>query len=565
MAAAPAGRILIVDDEVGLMTALQESLAQQGYETAGAQSAQDALRLLKEQEFDLLLCDLMMPGMDGITLLFEAQAQDPDLAGIIMTGQATIQTAVDAMKIGAYDYVLKPFKLSTLLPILERALQVRRLRMDNLRLRETLAIYELAQTVSSPFDLDALLRKIADAALQQCPAKQISILLPTRERNELYVALERGERLEHRVGCRIPMEQGLAGLASPAAAPATPQRAMDDTGEAQTESRGNGSALAFPLMAGGRLVGVLQVTVAAPSRALTAGQRTAMNILAGLAASILENARQFEEVRLAHEELQIRARRLAADIIDRKQAEEERERLLAELQVAHKRQILLSRQLLEAHESERRNVARDLHDDIGQMLIALKMNLQCADAASVPTEKRTTALSESLQLADRLIHEVRELALSLRPPLLDELGLAPALKAFAERQIQRAGLQLDFAADPLDPAPEANLATACFRVAQEAMSNAIRHARAGMLTVRLRLRDTNLELLVRDDGAGFDVPIARGEAGRGRSMGLLSMEERVRLLGGQIAITSAPGQGTEICASFPLHRPPQPLEESPSS
>ncbi len=394
--AAAAGRILIVDDEVGLMTTLQESLAQQGYETAGAQSAQDALRLLKEQEFDLLLCDLMMPDMDGITLLFEAQAQDPDLAGIVMTGQATIQTAVDAMKIGAYDYVLKPFKLSALLPILERALQVRRLRM-------------------------------------------------------------------------------------------------------------------------------------------------------------------------AHEELQIRARRQAADIMDRKQAEEERERLLAELQVAHKRQILLSRQLLEAHESERRDVARDLHDDIGQMLIALKMNLQCADAASVPTEKRTTALSESLQLADRLIHEVRELALSLRPPLLDELGLAPALKAFAERQIQRAGLQLDFAADPLDPAPDANLATACFRVAQEAMSNAIRHARAGTLTVRLRRRDTNLELLVRDDGAGFDVPIARGEAGRGLSMGLLSMEERVRLLGGQIAITSAPGQGTEICASFPLHRPPQPLEESPSS
>jgi DNA-binding NtrC family response regulator len=130
------GRLLIVDDEVELMDALRETLAAQGFETAGATSGVEGLRALAEGEFDILLSDLMMPGMNGIDLLRKALEIDPNLVGIIMTGQGTIPTAVEAMKVGAFDYVLKPFKLQTMLPVLERAMQVRRLRMENVRLRQ---------------------------------------------------------------------------------------------------------------------------------------------------------------------------------------------------------------------------------------------------------------------------------------------------------------------------------------------------------------------------------------------------------------------------------------------
>src|SRR5262249_102926 len=147
MTAPSLGRVLIVDDEVELMTALCDSLTDQGYEALGRTSAHEALALLQEEDIDLLVCDLMMPEMDGVALLRAALDVDPHLAGIIMTGQATVQTAVEALKIGALDYILKPFKTPALLPVLARALEVRRLRLENIRLRETVAIYDFCKAI----------------------------------------------------------------------------------------------------------------------------------------------------------------------------------------------------------------------------------------------------------------------------------------------------------------------------------------------------------------------------------------------------------------------------------
>jgi signal transduction histidine kinase len=133
-----AARILIVDDEVTQMRALCDTLRDQGYQTTGCSAGCDALAALREAKFDLLLTDLMMPGMDGIALLRAAHALQPDLAGVVMTGKGTIATAVEAMKEGALDYVLKPFKLSAILPVLGRALEMRRLRLENALLEERL-------------------------------------------------------------------------------------------------------------------------------------------------------------------------------------------------------------------------------------------------------------------------------------------------------------------------------------------------------------------------------------------------------------------------------------------
>ncbi len=129
------GSLLIVDDEVELMRALCESLTEVGFQVRGLSDPTAAPDAIRDGEFDLLLSDLMMPSTDGIQLLREALAIDPNLVGIIMTGQGTIQTAVEAMKSGAFDYILKPFRLQQVLPILERAMDVRRLRVENVRLR----------------------------------------------------------------------------------------------------------------------------------------------------------------------------------------------------------------------------------------------------------------------------------------------------------------------------------------------------------------------------------------------------------------------------------------------
>ena len=137
MSAAPApARLLIVDDEGAQMRALCDTLQLEGYATQGFSSAREALAELRPGTVDLLLTDLMMPEMDGISLIDAARQIDPTLGAIVMTGHGTIDTAVQAMRGGALDYILKPFKLNVILPVIARALDVQRLRRENAELRE---------------------------------------------------------------------------------------------------------------------------------------------------------------------------------------------------------------------------------------------------------------------------------------------------------------------------------------------------------------------------------------------------------------------------------------------
>ena len=132
-------RILVVDDETAQMKALCNTLQDHHYETTGFSAPREALTAVREREFDLILADLMMPEMDGITFLKAALEMNPNLVGVLMTGQGTIDTAVNAMKAGAVDYILKPFKLSAILPVLSRALAIRQLRLENLELTRRVA------------------------------------------------------------------------------------------------------------------------------------------------------------------------------------------------------------------------------------------------------------------------------------------------------------------------------------------------------------------------------------------------------------------------------------------
>ena len=290
MPAPSLGRVLIVDDEVELMTALCESLTDQGYEALGRTSAQEALALLQEQDIDLLVCDLVMPEMDGIALLRAALDIDPHLVGVIMTGQGTIQTAVDAMKVGAYDYVLKPFRLQALLPVLARALQVRRLRMENVQLRETVAIYELGQTIAYTLDTNTLLHKVIDGALQQVNGDEAAIMLPTPDGEALCVAVVRGKNQDTLLGTRVPIAHSVMGWVARHRAPLTVPGAVSDLPFAPQQTPTDLATIVLPMLAGGKLMGVLSVSAAQRRRPFTLGQVKALSILTNLAATALDNA-----------------------------------------------------------------------------------------------------------------------------------------------------------------------------------------------------------------------------------------------------------------------------------
>jgi two-component system sensor histidine kinase UhpB len=234
------------------------------------------------------------------------------------------------------------------------------------------------------------------------------------------------------------------------------------------------------------------------------------------------------------------------DITYRRHAEEAREIYAARLRY-------LSGRLLEAQEAERRHIARELHDEIGQTLTAIKLTLQSAKPVSEPKQTEEKLL-EGIGLVERLLEQVRNLSLDLRPPQLDFFGLVPTLRSYVEEQANRAGLQSHFFAEENAARLEGVLEIGCFRVAQEAITNVIRHAKARTISVRLLQDAEALHLYVRDDGVGFDFGAARQRASQGECLGLLGMEERISLLGGKMLCESRPSQGTEVHAWFPLKR-----------
>jgi signal transduction histidine kinase len=229
---------------------------------------------------------------------------------------------------------------------------------------------------------------------------------------------------------------------------------------------------------------------------------------------------------------------------ERQLAERKREEYGRKLQV-------LSRRLVEAQETERRNIARELHDEIGQALTVAQLNLQAL--LQLPgTRSLKPRLKESLEVVERVLDQVHDISLNLRPSILDDLGLEPALRWFTGRQASLVGLQSTFHADPLEQRLDPAIETECFRVAQGALTNVVRHAKAKTMSVELRQENGQLHLRVRDDGIGFDVASVREQAVLGASLGLLSMEERAALAGGGLEFISGSKQGAEVHAWFPL-------------
>jgi signal transduction histidine kinase len=205
----------------------------------------------------------------------------------------------------------------------------------------------------------------------------------------------------------------------------------------------------------------------------------------------------------------------------------------------------LSGELLAVQERERQALSHELHDEIGQSLTALRITLETARRGAV--EPEMTTLAYAISIVDTLLDDVREIARGLRPSQLDELGLLPALRWHVDKIGQTTGLHCALESDIGDRRFLPALELACFRTAQEAITNALRHAQASEINLSLTLTDDGLQLSVRDNGVGFD-----GADLRHTPLGLLGMRERVAGLCGTLRIDSAPGAGTKIFATFPL-------------
>jgi signal transduction histidine kinase len=196
-------------------------------------------------------------------------------------------------------------------------------------------------------------------------------------------------------------------------------------------------------------------------------------------------------------------------------------------------------------EDERRFLSHELHDELGQTLTALKLRLQVA----ARTGGGSGALAQPLEIIDDLIARVRRISLHLRPPLLDEIGLVPALRAYLQSQAAVSGVAIDLDAEEAPEGTSSRLPPeqeiACFRVVQEAITNVLRHARATRIDVRIARSPRRVSLSVRDDGCGFD-PVTLDDAATRGHLGVPGMRERIVARGGQFRLMSTPGHGTAV-------------------
>lgn len=216
---------------------------------------------------------------------------------------------------------------------------------------------------------------------------------------------------------------------------------------------------------------------------------------------------------------------------------------------------LLCRRLIESQEADRRAIGATLHNDVGQALTALKLTLNSPGASDGPGGGKSD-LAEARQVVSDLLDRVRDMALELRPAMLDDLGLKDTLEWYLERRARQGRLKLDLETRGLERRPGPDVETACFRVIEEAVANVTRHAGARRLSVRLERGSRGMEFEIADDGEGFNVETARARARSGATFGLAAMEGRLMLLGGELIVESTPGQGTRIHGTVPIENEP---------
>ena len=236
------------------------------------------------------------------------------------------------------------------------------------------------------------------------------------------------------------------------------------------------------------------------------------------------------------------ALRRAHDELERRVAERTNELSRANLALRG-----LSQRLVDVQEAERRFVARELHDEIGQMVTGLKLLLETGLQPARPEERQS--LEEAIRLINDLMDRVRRLSVNLRPQMLDDLGLLTALEWHFKRYFKQTGIRVQFKHTPLPERLNSQLETAVFRIVQEALTNVARHAGVKEATVRLWKNEERVGVQVEDHGAGFDPGPA---VPRAPSTGVSGMKERTELLGGDFTLDSTPGQGTCITVELPL-------------
>jgi signal transduction histidine kinase len=542
-------RILVVDDNTISRIALSETLRVNGFDVDECDCGTGCREYLRRHHPDLILLDVNLPDANGMDLCREFKADERLSAvfiGLISASQITPDDQADGLNLGADAYITRPVPAYELIARVKALLRIQKAEQALRDANEELEHKVAARTADLAAANHALQEEIQERRIAENAQKRLALRLgalhaldqailqstSTRQISEasldclhelspaeslqvwrLDSETKRIECLAHRGAPKItiesrPIDEKLRTIFEHLAQ-APRLEIPNETHPFVTGSERIWETLhLFPLKAREALLGAIVVArdhVAEDDELAAGGEE-----IAGTLSIALSQSQLFDEVT-----------------------------------IGRSRMRELSRRMLQVQEEERRYLSRELHDEIGQNLTGIKSLLESGIRETEATEK----LNKALAIVNELMSQVRRLSIDLRPQMLDDLGLTKALSWQFGRLREQAGLEVDFQHNDPEARLPADFEIALFRIAQEALTNVIRHSGSLKATVRLWIETDRCRLQIHDTGNGFD---ARSRLGEFRTAGLTGMIERAELLGGELLIESGDGNGTCLTVDLPL-------------
>ncbi len=592
-------RVLVVDDTAENRQLLRAMLSIDSYQVELASDGPMALRMVRQTPPDLILLDVVMPGMDGYEVCRQLKAEEAtqNIPVIFVTGKVDVEAETRALAAGAADYLTKPLSL----PIVRA------------RVRTQLALHRQRRSLEGMFrDViefapDAIILSDQEGSIVQANARTLELFGYARdellghsaemlliregraahhERRAWVLEQPRGSRIESQTRCVrkdgsefeadvsvSPLHTSRGPLLLALVRDATNRIAQQEKlREAARYARSLIETSMDPMVlidlkgmvqdandAACQITGLAREALIgsdAPSRftepeklyegykqVMAEGQalnyQLTIKHASGRTYDVLCNAKAFRDEQ--GEVVGLFA--TAHDVTESR-------RIQQEVSVSRQRLREMAAQGEAMREHERKSIAREVHDELGQVLTALRMDLTFTEMRhGSPSSELTDKLREMRGLVDRAIQGVRNVAANLRPAALD-MGLVPAIEWLCSELTRHAGIPCEFRGAPLSVELPEDRAIGLFRIVQESLTNVTRYAQASRVQVTLQEQGDELVLEVADDGRGFDPVQVRSR----RSFGLLGMEERALALGGRVDISSAPDQGARVRVVVPLYQ-----------
>ncbi len=294
-----ASRILVVDDEEYICEVIREMLADENYQVQTACDPQKAIDVLEKESVDFVLTDLIMGEKSGVDVLNRAMKLNPDAVVVLMTGRPTIENAVEVLKSGAYDYLIKPFSMDTLRAVVKRGLEKQRLLRENINLKETVSLHRISEAMGSTIRLDFLLNLILETAIKELGADMAWVLLLDEKANKLIPKASLGISPKMMESGFLSGKDSVSKWVIQNAKPRIFDKARIDDRLLGAEFREKiRSAISHPLMARGKVIGILTlIRTDHHLSSFTTGQLHSLSIIASKAASAIENSKLYEELR----------------------------------------------------------------------------------------------------------------------------------------------------------------------------------------------------------------------------------------------------------------------------